>query len=230
MTLRLPDRHGQLSEVRPQRAGLLVLSVQPGQAWSGARLRAAVLADLVRRVAAAHRVQVRGAGTAWPMPEMNIHPVEPADAAEQVDVHVGSDPGGGTHLVAPGPMPYALPAAADVDPLAIRLLVLETPWRLRLELTAPTLEEAARRLASLRRAVAGFAEGPSKPMCADSRLGILAALDDGLDTVTAVSVLAADGANDVLPPGARFELAAWADRLLGLDLTTDIGRPTLTGP
>ena len=31
--------------------------------------------------------------------------------------------------------------------------------------------------------------------------------------------------DDAVAPGARFETFAWADRLLGLDLARDVGRP-----
>lgn len=83
--------------------------------------------------------------------------------------------------------------------------------------------EAERELAGWRARVAAWAEEPSKPMCAQVQQDLLAALEDDLDTGTAVAVLRGSLALG-LPPGCLFETWAWADRLLGLDLTADVGR------
>ena len=51
-----------------------------------------------------------------------------------------------------------------------------------------------------------------------------AAFDD-LDTVSALALLRRLESDASLPAGARFETFAFADRILGLDLARDIGRP-----
>lgn len=84
--------------------------------------------------------------------------------------------------------------------------------------------DAARdELAQWRALVAGWAEKPSKPMCAEVQQEMLAALADDLATVRAVEVLRGSLFLD-LPPGCLFETWAWADRLLALDLAADVGR------
>ena len=82
---------------------------------------------------------------------------------------------------------------------------------------------AREELARWRALVAGWAEEPSKPMCAQVQEELLAALSDDLSTADAVRALR--GSLDLdLPPGCLFETWAWADRLLGLDLAADVGR------
>ena len=115
---------------------------------------------------------------------------------------------GGLVLSRPG---GAEPSADE--PLAARLA-----WA-----TGSAVAEASGDLAAWRQLVAGWAEEPSKPICAQVQQDVLAALADDLDTRTAVQVLR--GSLDLgLPPGCLFETWAWADRLLGLDLAADVGR------
>jgi hypothetical protein len=128
------------------------------------------------------------------VPELNVRP---ATASGPVDVVVHR-PGG-----VPGP-PYGL---------AHRLT-----W-----LGGAPLEEAREELAGWRRMVAGWAEQPSRPMCAQVQEDLLTALADDLDTRTAVDALRGSLGLG-LPPGCLFETWAWADRLLALDLAADVGR------
>lgn len=87
--------------------------------------------------------------------------------------------------------------------------------------TSPT--DAREELARWRALVAQWAEEPSKPMCAQVQEDLLAALSDDLATADAVDALR--GSLELeLPPGCLFETWAWADRLLGLDLASDVGR------
>lgn len=110
---------------------------------------------------------------------------------------------------------------------------LSRPWRVappyslehRLAwLMGVDVTEAAPLLAGWRADVAGWAEEPSKPMCAEVVEQVLAALDDDLATGRAVAALRRSTTLG-LPPGCLFETWAWADRLLGLDVARDVGRP-----
>ncbi len=89
-------------------------------------------------------------------------------------------------------------------------------------LTRMPLAEAEAELAQWRSLVAGWAEEPSKPMCAQVQQDLLAALADDLATARAVEVLRGSLALD-LPPGCLFETWAWADRMLALDLASEVG-------
>ena len=111
-----------------------------------------------------------------------------------------------------------------LDPLALRLAFLQTRYRQQANLSWDGLEAADRQLTAWRRQVAAWAEEPSKPMCAEVRQEVLDAFDDDLDTPRAVVALRRAAKSD-LPAGSLFELFAWADRLLGLDLTRLVGQP-----
>jgi cysteinyl-tRNA synthetase len=62
-------------------------------------------------------------------------------------------------------------------------------------------------------------------MAADYVQRISDAFDDDLDTPTAVVALGELEKDDAVTAGSKFETFAWADRLLGLDLARDVGRP-----
>lgn len=98
-----------------------------------------------------------------------------------------------------------------------------TPAHRLVWLAGGALEQAQAELAQWRALVAGWAEEPSRPMCAQVQEDLLAALADDLATGRAVGVLR--GSLELgLPPGCLFETWAWADRLLALDLAADVGR------
>jgi hypothetical protein len=149
--------------------------------------------DTLARTAEVLGMRVRTVGVKG-VAELNVRP---ANASGTVDVVVHR-PGG-----VPGP-PYGL---------AHRLA-----W-----LAGTSLEQATAELAGWRGLVAGWAEAPSRPMCAQVQEDLLAALADDLDTRTAVDALRGSLALD-LPAGCLFETWAWADRLLALDLAADVGR------
>ena len=111
------------------------------------------------------------------------------------------------------------------DPLALRLAFLQTRYRQQANLSWEGLAAADRLLARWRGLVAEWAEHDSKPMCATHQQDLAEAFGDDLDTPRALQVLRRAAADDALPPGSRFELFAWADRVLGLDLVRDVGRP-----
>lgn len=112
-----------------------------------------------------------------------------------------------------------------LDPLALRLALLQTHYRKRAELTRDELRAADATLRRLRTRVAEWAESPSKAMCAEYVRRAADAFDDDLDTATALAALRDLEADSELPPGAKFETAAYLDRLVAVDLARDIGKP-----
>ncbi|MEW2038443.1 hypothetical protein AB0885_15230, partial [Streptomyces sp. NPDC005534] len=71
-------------------------------------------------------------------------------------------------------------------------------------------------------AEAGWATRPSKAVPEDVRLRLRTAWEDDLDIPAVLDVLRWMETSDVAE-GARFESFAYADRLLGLELTREIG-------
>ncbi|MFC4058314.1 hypothetical protein ACFOWE_08415 [Planomonospora corallina] len=116
-------------------------------------------------------------------------------------------------------------AAAGLDPLAVRLALLGHRYREAADLSWDALEAADRTLRLLRSRVAEWSEAPSSPMPAGHVARIEAALDDDLDTPSALRLLAELERDDTLAPGSRFEAFLHLDMVLALDLPADIGRP-----
>jgi cysteinyl-tRNA synthetase len=112
-----------------------------------------------------------------------------------------------------------------LDPLAVRLALLEHRHRHQLNLTWNTLTAADGTLRAWRDLVADWADEPSRPMCADYWSKITAALDDDLDTPAALRALRELARDPQVPAGSKFETFASADRVLGLDLVSLVGRP-----
>lgn len=139
------------------------------------------------------------------------------------------------HLLFEGREPYGhtsslgIPTLGEVtgaglDPLAVRLALLGYRYRGRLNLTWETLRVADATLRRWRSRVAGWAESPSRPMPAGPVSAIENALDDDLDTPTALRLLRTLERDEAVAPGARFETFLHLDRFLGLDLASGIGR------
>jgi hypothetical protein len=239
---------GPAVPVQPARSRRLVITAwQPpaGPAPGLDGLRTALLADLLRRVAQRHNlVPVVGlagpgaadaAGTDWLA--LNIHP--PADLPGPPDVQVGGTPPEARYWIACGPAtvdgaadaPAVLAHAAErgLDPLALRLALLERPAAEPAELTWPGLADAGRLLDAWRVQVARWATHPSRPMPASLVAAITGPLDDALDSPAAVAGLReladsdTDDTGDV-PPGARFEAFAHVDQFVGLDLARQVGQ------
>ena len=116
-------------------------------------------------------------------------------------------------------------AARGHDPLAIRMFYLTGRYRQQMNLTWDALAGADRRLARWRAKVAEWAEAPSTAMCADYVERLTAAFDDDLDTPSALVALSELEKDQGIPAGSKFETFAWVDRILGLDLARDVGKP-----
>jgi hypothetical protein len=213
----------QAAPVRPVRPGVLTIWVAgPGQP------RTFVLADLVARVAERHHLR---ASVAWQAPgdwaALNVHPADVmAGPPESLDVVVGpaNSPGSPAYVVRPGEVRPADPDLTTLDPLALRLALLQHPYRADADLGPDDLKAADEALRHWRSLVAHYALSPSKPMCAQYTGDFLSALDDDLDTPAALRTLSALAGDQVIPDGSKFEAFAYADRFLGLDLVREVGR------
>jgi cysteinyl-tRNA synthetase len=121
-------------------------------------------------------------------------------------------------------------ATRGLDPLAARLAFLEHRYRQQMNLTWETLIAADGTVRRWRELVADWANEPSKPMCAEYWERITTALDDDLDTPTALRALRELAKDREIPAGSKFETFASADRVLGLDLVSLVGKPRTVAP
>ena len=111
------------------------------------------------------------------------------------------------------------------DPLALRLFFLTGRYRQQMNLTWDALGGADRRLKRWRTKVSEWAEQPSAAMATDYVRRISDAFDDDLDSPTALVALGELEKDADVSPGSKFETFAWVDRILGLDLARDVGKP-----
>lgn len=109
------------------------------------------------------------------------------------------------------------------EPAALRLALLSRRRGVPVRLDAAALAEAQDTLARWRRAVAGWAQRPSRPIPDEVRTELRTAWEDDLDVPGVLGVLRWVETAPELSDGARFETYAYADRLLGLDLSRDLG-------
>jgi hypothetical protein len=110
------------------------------------------------------------------------------------------------------------------DPLAFRLALLSFPYHHPADLTEDVLASSRETLRRWRQLVARWAEFPSRPIPPDTGRQAEAAFRE-LDSVAALTLLRGLARDDGVPAGAKFESFAYADRILGLDLARDIGKP-----
>ncbi|MET8217120.1 hypothetical protein ACWGPD_20645 [Streptomyces hirsutus] len=132
---------------------------------------------------------------------------------------------GGDAPDATGPAgPAGLPAPnRPTEPTVLRLALLTHPRSTPLRLDQAALDEAAGTLERWRGAVAAWAHRPSRPIPDTVRVDLRTAWEDDLDAVGVLRLLRAVEQDPEVPDGARFETYAYADRLLGLDLTRALG-------
>jgi cysteinyl-tRNA synthetase len=184
---------------------------------------------------------------------LNIYPADAylrssdrIDPAQQlggsVDVWIGGDPRTGVarHWVRAGQVlvegrdpggtagdPVLLPdvTGRGHDPLALRLAFLEHRYRDPLDLTWDAVEAAGRTLAGWRRRVAEWAESPSAPMRTGYVRQARDAFEQDLDTPAALAALHQVEQDPEVTAGSKFEIFAHLDRLFGLDLVVDVGKP-----
>ncbi|MEV6741235.1 hypothetical protein AB0N14_31735 [Streptomyces sp. NPDC051104] len=226
--LRIIDaRSGEPTDVRP---GLVRVHAHPAGADSSA-LRVLLVADVLARALELGGTPVVTVG-APPAAlraradDLGIRPAEPdAPGIGQV-LHVvgvrGAAPDGVRVEVAPA----TGPADTAAPPSALRLALLARPRRQPADLDTASLTEARDTLVRWRKAVAAWATRPSKPIPEQVRQELRTAWEDDLDVPAVLDVLRCVESADDVPDGARFETYAYADRLLGLDLTREIGTST----
>jgi cysteinyl-tRNA synthetase len=96
---------------------------------------------------------------------------------------------------------------AGLDPLAVRLALLEQCYRHQMNLTWDGLRAADLTLRRWRSRVAAWSESPSAPMATSYVERVEAAFDDDLDTPAALRVLLdLEGDESVAPGGSAAEL------------------------
>lgn len=115
--------------------------------------------------------------------------------------------------------------ARGLDPLALRLAFLQHRYRQQMNLTWQVIEGAQATIDRWRQAVAAWATEPSAAMPADISATILEFACDDLDFPRVITALREVEKDPAIAAGAKFELFAFADRLIGLDLARDVGKP-----
>ena len=111
-----------------------------------------------------------------------------------------------------------------LDPLALRLALMEHRYRQQMNLTWNDLNAADKTVRRWRARVAEWAESPSAPMAATYATRVHDAFDDDLDTQAALRVLRELEKDQATSAGAKFETFAHLDQLFGLDLARDVGK------
>ncbi|MFF4274601.1 hypothetical protein [Streptomyces sp. NPDC001536] len=188
---------------------------------------------------AAQIIHVVGEGGATPDGvRVAVAPVEPevAHGAQTADVEgLGGRAGAGASAGLDSAQPaheadgdrarIAASAPASwtaADPGTLRLALLSRRRGLPVRLDADALSDAHDTLVRWRRAVAEWARQPSRPVPEEARGELRAAWEDDLDVPGVLRTLRWVEASE-FPEGARFETYAYADRLLGLELTRELG-------
>jgi len=111
------------------------------------------------------------------------------------------------------------------EPLAGRLLFLQSRWRAQMNFTLEALTAAERTLERWRRLIAnwsGEAQGGSDVEAYEKRF--VEAMNDDLDTPTIMALVSEVSGNDKVSRADRAGLLLKWDRFLGLDLDRDVGR------
>ncbi|WP_264937358.1 hypothetical protein [Streptomyces sp. A012304] len=236
--LRIIDaRTGEPTAAAPVRRGLTRVQAHASADDAG-ELRVLLVADLLVRALELggtpvlatlagdrHRPRLRAAATA-----LGVRPFEDGqDLGGQV-VHVleagRGAPEGIRVEVAAVRDPRAFDRVLAEDPAALRLTLLSHHHRDPVRLDTDMPREAHDTLARWRRAVARWARHPSRPVPDEVRDRLRTAWEADLDVPEVLRVLRwVERAGPDLADGARFETYAYADRLLGLDLTRDLGAP-----
>ncbi|AOR37508.1 hypothetical protein BFF78_35230 [Streptomyces fodineus] len=213
--LTAPHGHAEL------RTAATTLAIRP---FEDARDLASGLGEAQAIHVTAEQVDAYGGG-----PVMWVAPVEWTGAASGGPA--AGTASGGVPDEAGVPDEWAVPGRGGLsgggallaDPAALRLALLSVPRSEPVRLDRAVLEEAAGRLAGWRRAVAGWARQPSRPVPEGVRGRLRSAWEDDLDLPGVLDVLRAVESAPDLPDGARFETYVYADRLLALDLARDLG-------
>ncbi|WP_199830641.1 hypothetical protein [Streptomyces sp. MMG1533] len=236
--LRIIDaRTGEPVEAAPARRGLTRVQAH-AVGYDTTDLRVLLVADVLVRAlelggtpvwalltGERQQAELRAAATT-----LGIRPFEDsrdvsAGLGEAQVIHVVADSGPAPDGVRMAVAPVDQEAAAileGAEPAVVRLALLSTHRSEPVRLDAEALQAARETLARWRRAVADWARRPSRAIPEEARGELRTAWEDDLDVRGVLRVLGWVETSD-LPEGARFETYAYADRLLGLELTRDVG-------
>jgi hypothetical protein len=242
--LRVTDgRTGRLVDVPAVRGGLLTMRVHPafdGGAAGVGDLRTLLVADVLLRAVEGDGTQVvHDVALPSPPPEraaeldraraaLGIHPPSGGAGPARLDVL-----GGGPHEGVRGvcvevgrvrPGGAGLPREGDAEPLALRLALLGHVHQEPVWVTPDDVADAGRVLRRWRLRVAAWADAPSRPVPEDVLRRYRTAVAEDLDTPAVLHTLRHVEESTGIPDGAKFETFAHADRILGLELTREIGR------
>ncbi|MET8867280.1 hypothetical protein ABZW11_30420 [Nonomuraea sp. NPDC004580] len=244
-------RAGQVEEIAAGRA-LRLYTCGPTAARRAhvGDLRTFLVSDLIRRALERRRVRVVAARDAVHDEDafradaatLNLRPAEHVPEAgepieelgSRIDLCVGGAvpredvrgrwvPAEGVRFAGDAPLLSDV-ADAGLDPLAVRMAFLESHYRRPLDLTWDTLRAADGRVRRWRAGVAEWSESVSAPMATAYAERAESAFDDDLDTPAALRVLDELESDASVTPGAKFETFLHLDSLLGLDLSSDIGK------
>ncbi|MFE3184042.1 hypothetical protein ACFXKR_24690 [Streptomyces violascens] len=214
---------------------LRICAHAPADGAAGTGLRVLLIADVLARVvemrgravligwAGSHDKAAAAAAGIRP-PDAEGDPDEIAEALgglPGVQLTTGTYEGAGSACLQIGEA--QLPPFEGLDLLAVRLLLLSHPYEEPVSVTAEQVREAGRAMARWRRAVADWAEQPSKPIPADLKSTARTALDNRLDTAAVLRLLHDLATAADVPQGAKFETMAYLDRVLGLELVREVG-------
>lgn len=223
--LRITDaRTGELIDAVPARRSLTRVEAHVERDDLSA-LRVLLVADVLGRT-------LELGGT--PVVTVADPPAELRARADALGIRPAEGERGGAgpaiHVLAPGATTVAegirieiAPVSGTADPSLLRMILLAAPRRQPVDLATADLDGARETLARWRKSVASWATRPSKPVPERLRQELRAAWEDDLDVPAVLEVLRRVEHADDVPDGARFETYAYADRLLGLELTRDIG-------
>ncbi|MGH3228441.1 MAG: hypothetical protein ACRDOA_07670 [Streptosporangiaceae bacterium] len=241
-------------EIRPARAGLLRVCAHAPQTSQGddlTGLRVLLVADLLARAAELRKLQVLVVlAFAGQLPgeltdfeqaagALGMHSAQARASHDDaraaldgpIDVHLVSGRGAAEGELEGMAVPVGVARverpghdSLRAHPLAARLALLSVPYYQPADLADNQLTEAGATVRRWRRQVAEWAELPSRPMAADTAAAVRSAFDD-LDTVRALALLRDLSLDADVPAGAKFETFLYADRVLGLELPSEIGQP-----
>ncbi|MFC3578185.1 hypothetical protein ACFOZ0_34000 [Streptomyces yaanensis] len=155
--------------------------------------------------------------------DLGIRPAEPDTPGVGQSLHVIGAQGTAPDGVRVEVGPATGPADTTASPSTVRLALLARPRRHPVDLGTAALTEARDTLVRWRKAVASWATRPSRPVPDQVRHDLRTAWEDDLDVPAVLEVLRRVADTEDMPDGARFETYAYADRLLGLELTREIG-------
>ncbi|WP_030147466.1 MULTISPECIES: hypothetical protein [unclassified Streptomyces] len=237
--LRIIDaRTGEPVDAAPARRGLTRVEVH-ASGFDTTNLRVLLVADVLVRAleldgtpvwalltGGRHQPELRaGAATLGVRPFEDSTDASAGLGAAQI-IHVAVQGGEATDGVRIGVAPVRPEDPGpldDTDSAGLRLALLTRHHDTPVRLEAAVLDEARTTLARWRGAVARWARRPSRPVPDEVRGRLRDAWQDDLDVPRVLDVLRQVETEPELPDGARFETYAYADRLLGLDLTRDLG-------